>query len=310
MNSLTVDTIQTIAHDKDNITEMAWSHSGDRIAFVQSDGWIWIHDFSQAENRRLVKGRSPEWLLDNQTILFERDGIIYSCAIVDENKEKKIWDGYDLGASVQLRRPRVSPNGTILVQCLNLQRSKTHSHVFAQITLQGEGYTLLPVLIARSDVVWNAEGNACLIDAWDGDNVMYIVNENQQVEAVFERTLGDFSPNSKKIAACSAASNTIFVYEKREGQWEQIQNLSIQGNMMVRNRIHWFSDEIIGFEANSEIRLINIDTHEVSKLDLGLMNLTRRGLPSISWCPTGYAFAYEVNEGDGVALYVARLIAR
>jgi dipeptidyl aminopeptidase/acylaminoacyl peptidase len=309
MRQFVVDEIKTIAHDEDSISEVAWDYAGNRLAFVRSDGRIWIHDLSRAASYPLVEGRSPEWLPDNEKILFERDWVLYSCPVAEGSADRRVWDGHELGADVRLHRPRVSPKGVILIQCHHIKDSEHNrfTHFFAQASSEAGRFELLPLSCSRSDVVWDRKGENCLIEGWVGENETRIVGEDWQFQAVFRVTLGDFSPQAQKMAAFMFGINAIYLHERHDGEWQQVHSLPSPREIALRNRIHWLSDSILAFEAGSQLYLVEIETKETAQVDVDLSNLTRRGVPSISWQPTGSAFVFEAHEDDQVALTLVRL---
>jgi hypothetical protein len=309
MKPFVVSEIKTIARDEDSMSEIAWDYVGNQIAFVRSDSWIWIYDLGRGESYRLIQGRSPEWLPDNEKILFERDGVLYSCPVAEGSKERRVWDGHELGSEVRLQRPRVSRTGTILVQCHNVKDNELHrpAHHFAQAPSETANFEPLPLNCLRSDVVWDREGDRCLIESWVGDNEMRIIGDDWRLEAVFKATLGDFSPNAQKIAAFIFGINAVYLYERQDDTWHQAQNVASPREIVIRNRVHWLTDSLLAFEAGLQLYLLDTSTKEIVPVDVDLANLTRRGLLSISWFPAGTLFVYEAHDGDQVALNLVRL---
>jgi hypothetical protein len=309
MKQLSIGEATIIARDETAITEMTCDTGQGKVAYVDSDGWIWIYDPAQDRSTQLVQGQSPEWQADGESILFEREWNLYSCPVAEDSTETKLLDRQKIGDTVRLAKPRVSPNGDILIQCHNVfeAKSKIPRHFYALLSPNAKQHQLTEVPCARSDAAWDKEGQRFLVEGWEGDNAIRIVRRDLTIEARFKLTLGAFSPSGQQVATQQFGSNVISVIENQQGQWRNVHSFACAGKQANRNRPYWLSESMIIFEADYHLHVIDIETGEISQIGGNLLGLTRRGTPSISWYGHEPAFVYEASENGGVVLKRVKL---
>lgn len=309
---------EVISKDSKAITDLKFSNSGDYLAFVKSDGWIWIYDCKKNTTNRLTEGNSPQWSPDGHKIIFERNNSIAICDVSGTGNERTLYTAKQFGNDARFIKPKVSPDGAVIVQVHNITTHKPNElwwvrHYFTYAKSIDQKLMILPTEKSDGHAIechggnahWDNTGNKFILETWGRTGgQIFIVGQNLNLESTLYGLAGRLSPSGNQLAYFSD-NNLSLVKNIGENKWDVVSlPTNISSKHHRTSRINWISETLFCYASDSYLNFVDMDNMFAQEYH-HIGEQPKRFRPIIKWSAKSDKFAYEVVCDEGVCLHLS-----